>query len=191
VRARGRAAATHARSKKTLFCRALKPSRRPFAEGVHAAIEHPAGALAAGGSLLLLALPPSRRALYNATIGRVRSAESQAASAARRAAGLREALDAQAKELGKLTERAGLAQEEYARGRSKLVAAGSQLRSLAASARKVEDRTALLLDDLRHMRHLPQSADIRAAASEAAAMAAKQRAAAEKHMRKVACQVPV
>jgi hypothetical protein len=167
------------------------PPSLPHAEGVHAAVEHPAAALAVGGSLLLLALPPSRRALYAATIGRVRSADSQAASAARRTAGLREALDAQAKELGKLTERVGLAQEEYARGRSKLMAAGSQLRSLAASARKVEDKTAMLLDDLRHMRHLPQAAELRSAASAAASLAAKQRSAAEKHMRKVACQVPV
>jgi hypothetical protein len=154
-------------------------------------MEHPGAAAAAGAGVLLLALPPSRRALYAATIGRVRSGEAQAQSAARRAASLRESLDAQAKELGKLTERAQLAQEEYARGRGKLVAAGSQLRSLAASARKTEDRTARLLDDLRHMAHLPGAQAVRAEAAEAAAAAAKQRAFAEKHMKRVACLVPV
>jgi hypothetical protein len=167
----------------------LAPSRA--AAGVHTAIAHPAAAAAAGGAALLLALPPSRRALYAATIGRVRSADSQAASAARRAAALRELLDAQAKELGKLTERVQLAQDEFARGRGKLVAAGSQLRSLAATSRTVEDKAALLLDDLRHMRALPGAQALRAEVAAAAAAAAKQRGATEKHLKKVACVVPV
>ena len=158
---------------------------------MRAASQHPAlfTAGAVGASLLLL--PPTRRALYDATIGRVRSAEAAAAAAARRGAALRQTLDAQALEARKLGERVQLAQDDYSRGRSKLIAAGSQLRSLAAQARSVETKAALLLDDLRHASAAGGAQELRRAAADVAKEAAAQRAAAEKQLKKVACQVPV
>jgi len=158
---------------------------------VRFAAQYPAAVGLGAGGLLLLALPPTRRALYDATIGRVRSAEAAAASAARRGAALRQCLDAQALEARKLGERVQLAQDEFSRGRSKLVAAGSQLRSLAAQARSVETKAALLLDDLRHTKAHATVDELRRAAASVAKEAAAQRAEAENQLRKVACQVPV
>ena len=172
--------------------RRATPAPRCRADGVRAASQHPALFTAGAVGTTLLLLPPTRRALYAATIGRVRSADAAAAAAARRGAALRQTLDAQALEARKLGERVQLAQDDYTRGRSKLIAAGSQLRSLAAQARAVETKAALLLDDLRSAPRAAAGIDeLRRAAASVAKEAAAQRSAAEKQLKKVACQVPV
>jgi chromosome segregation ATPase len=112
------------------------------------------------------------------------------ASAERALGAQRESLGEQSREIAKLTERVALAEVEYARGRAKLLAAGGQLRGLAASARKTEDRLAVLLDDSRHLRS-PFKKQMVTDAAAATAAAAAQRAAVEKHLKRVANMVPI
>lgn len=102
-----------------------------------AAAEAPGAAAGASLTLLALALPSSRRFLYRQTIGRLRSDAALAASAASRATALRGTVYEQQKEVAKLAERVLLASDEYTRGRSKLIAAGGQLRALGRAARRV------------------------------------------------------
>ena len=156
------------------------------------ALENPNAALGVGTAALLLALPATRRALVSSTLGRLRSDASRLASAERRLALQVESLDGSAKELQKLAERASLASEEYGRGRSKLLAAGGQLRSLAQVARKQEDRLVALVDDVRYLK-LPGGSSnelLRNAAAQASA-ATRQRVEIERSLRRVASLVPV
>jgi len=182
----------------------LRPARAAHApaEGVFLALDHPNSALGLGTAALLVAvrfpsaprtphpaqLPPTRRALWSGTFGRLRSDASRLASAERRLAGQAEALASQEQEARKLAERAALASEEYGRGRAKLVAAGGQLRSLAASARRQEARSAGLLDDVQRLK---LAAPLLRDASAAAHEATKARREVERSLRKVAHLVPV
>jgi len=141
----------------------------------------------------LLVLPYTRRALWSSTFGRLQSDASRLAAAERRLAGCSQTLELQGRELGKLTERATLASDEYTRGRSKLLAAGGQLRSLAKQARKTESRLQGLVDDVRRLKvaagEVPQPLGTKAA--EAAAEASRQRSSVERSLRSVAGLVPV
>ena len=104
---------------------------------------------------------------------------------------MKELLEAQRQEMAKLSERVNLAAVEYGRGRAKLVAAGSQLRALAKTARSNQRRVDGLLSDLRYQRALPGAQGLEAEAAAAAAAAAAARRAAEKELRKLAGMVPV
>ena len=193
-RARGalglRVSVTPPPNKPHLYC-----CTRPVAVGVHFALEHPttASVVALGSALVLL--PPARRAVWSATLGRLRSDAAVLDSAQRRTQSLRLALDDQQKEMAKLTERAELASEEYTRGRAKLLAAGGQLRRLASTARSLEDKLAACVDDVATVRLRHGGTDAHAGvvtlAKQAAAEAVAQRATVEKHLRKVANLVPV
>ena len=144
---------------------------------------------AAAVTVSLLALPFTRRALWSNTFGRLQSDASRLASAERRLAGCSQSLELQGQELGKLTERATLASDEYSRGRSKLLAAGGQLRSLARQSRKTEARLVSLVEDVRRLKgEVPPLAH---KAAEQAGEAARQRSMAERALRRVAGLVPV
>jgi hypothetical protein len=162
------------------------------AEGVYVALEHPNATLGLSAAALLLALPPSRRALWNGTFGRLRSDASKLASAERRLAHQTQALAEQSHELRKLAERSALASDEYGRGRAKLLAAGGQLRQLAASARKQEQRLVALLDDVRHLKLAAgASAPLLQDAAAQARVATAARVEVERSLRRVASLVPI
>lgn len=171
------------------------PALLPPTVGVHYALEHPTTASAVALTSAVVLLPVTRRAVWAATVGRLRSDAAVLDAAQRRAQGLTQALDDQQKEIAKLTERAQLAADEYARGRAKLLAAGGQLRRLAGSARRLESKAAACVDDVAHVRLRHGGTDAHAGvvaqARQAAAEASTQRVSVERHLRMVANLVPV
>ena len=102
------------------------------AGGVVLASEHEVAAMAGGAAAAAILLPAPRRLLWRLTLGRLRSPEAAYKSAELKVATLAEKVEAQGGEVQKLSERLGLAQEEYKRGLAKLKATASELRSLEA-----------------------------------------------------------
>ena len=171
----------------------------PTADGVHLALEHPNASAACGFAAGVLLLPVTRRAVWASTLGRLRGDAAAVASAQRRAALLRSTLEDQAKEISKLTERADLAEQEYARGRVKLLAAGGQLRKVASQAASLQNKLAGSLVDVESLRLRHPVAETTAEAhaavvattKDALSAAQQQRARVDKHLRRVANLVPV
>lgn len=110
-------------------------------EGVRAvAAYHPASTVALSG-IALLAFAPTRRLLYRMTLARFRSEEGAFRSAEVRLKALQDGATQSAMEARKLEERLAAAQQEYARGLSKLKGTGQQLLALSRGLRAMERNT--------------------------------------------------
>ncbi|GLI66468.1 hypothetical protein VaNZ11_010311 [Volvox africanus] len=119
--------------------------------------------LLATGSLLLL--PGTRRLLYRATLGRLRSAENILKGSEGKVEGLRVKMADYTTEAKKLTERMVAAEEEYLLGRAKLKATRQELQRLASVVAKSERAAASVLEDLRAIKRVEKAVQLRAEAA--------------------------
>ncbi|KXZ47566.1 hypothetical protein GPECTOR_34g725 [Gonium pectorale] len=125
----------------------------------------------------LLILPGTRRLLYRATLGRLRSTENIIRGSEGKVEGLRVKLTDFGEEAKKLQERMVSAEEEYLRGRSKLKATRLELQRLASVVTKSERAAAGVLDDLRTIKKVDKAVQLRAeAASQVSALKAQRSA---------------
>ncbi|GAA0139182.1 hypothetical protein LIER_00783 [Lithospermum erythrorhizon] len=120
-------------------------------EEVAVAKENPAttAGIAIASGLLLLRGP--RRMLFRQTLGRFRSEEAQFARAEKNVQEMSISVEVMRNESKKLLERAALAEKDMIRGRSKMMNAGAQVRSLTKSIHKAESEAADLMDLLREI----------------------------------------
>ncbi|GLC36699.1 hypothetical protein PLESTM_000490900 [Pleodorina starrii] len=119
--------------------------------------------LLATGTLLLL--PGTRRLLYRATLGRLRSADAILQSSEGKVEGLRVKMSDYSNEAKKLQERMAAAEEEYLSGRAKLKATRQELQRLASVVAKSERAAAGVLEDLRAIRKVDKAVQLRAEAA--------------------------
>ncbi|GIL78332.1 hypothetical protein Vretimale_7681 [Volvox reticuliferus] len=129
--------------------------------------------LLATGSLLLL--PGTRRLLYRATLGRLRSADNILKGSEGKVEGLRVKMADYATEAKKLSERMVAAEEEYLRGRAKLKATRQELQRLVTVVSKSERAAASVLEDLRAIKRVEKAVQLRAEAASQASDLRSQR----------------
>lgn len=153
--------------------------------GVEYGAENP-GYMAAGlAAAALVTLRGPRKLLYRATIGRFRSAEADVISAEGRVKGLRANVDLYKNETKKLLERAQLADEEFRRGRSKLLDTGTEMQRLWKAVSKTTHATKGMQDALRDL-PARDSIRLRAEVAALAADARQQKLAVERRMANIA-----
>ncbi|PNW77622.1 hypothetical protein CHLRE_10g444800v5 [Chlamydomonas reinhardtii] len=139
--------------------------------------------LVTGGLLLL---PTTRRLLYRATLGRLRSPENIIKGSEGKVEGLKGKMDDYTQEAKKLHDRMVAAEEEYVRGRSKLKATRQELQRLASVVSKSERAAAGVLEDLRAIKKVDKATSLRAeAASQLSALKA-QRTALQQYIYRIA-----
>ncbi|EFJ46208.1 hypothetical protein VOLCADRAFT_93417 [Volvox carteri f. nagariensis] len=152
------------------------------------------------GSLMLL--PVTRRFLYRATLGRLRSPDNILKGCEGKVEGLRVKMadySTEAKKLQVLAwgrwglgrkndrlERLVAAEEEYIRGRAKLKATRHELTRLASVVGKSERAAASVLEDLRIIRKLDQAVQLRAEAASQVADLRSQRKTLLQHAERIA-----
>ena len=105
----------------------------------------------AGTTCALLAVPGTRRILWQMSFGRMQSEEALVRAATRSAETLKTASEGSAVELVRLREAAVAAEEEMSRGRSKLRQAAADLKRLASTASKDERAVSSTLTELRSL----------------------------------------
>lgn len=146
--------------------------------------EHPAvaGGVAVTAGLLLMRGP--RRFLFRHTFGRLQNEEAQFVRADKNVKELNLSVNLMKKESRKLLERASLAEAEMKRGHTDLMAAGSQIQSLAKSLYKVEAEAVDLMDVLREIPGR-EALKLRAEVASMASSLRQQRTTADKRIMKI------
>ncbi|KAG2495417.1 hypothetical protein HYH03_006364 [Edaphochlamys debaryana] len=139
--------------------------------------------LATGGMLLL---PGTRRLLYRATLGRLRSVDNILKGSEGKVEGLRVKMGDFSSEAKKLQERLAVAEDEYVRGRQKLKATRQELQRLASVVAKSERQAAGVLEDLRSIKKADKATQLRAEAASQVSSLRAQRTALQSYIYRIA-----
>ena len=121
-------------------------------QGILYGLDHQIISVASLSAVALLGVPGLRRMVWRATFGRFTSEENLLKSSESSIASILGDLHLQKNEIEKLGERLTMAQEEYVRGRAKLMAAAKEMRALESRAGKSERRAKDLLYEIRTIR---------------------------------------
>lgn len=115
-------------------------------------VDHQVVSVASISAVAFLSVPAFRRVLWRSTIGRFVSQEQLLKSSESSITSMLGDLNLQKNEIEKLGERLTTAQEEYARGKAKLVAAAREMRALESRVGKSEQKAKDLLYEIRGIR---------------------------------------
>ncbi len=121
-------------------------------EGVLYGLEHQVASSAGLAGLVFVSVPSARRALWRATFGRFTSPEHTVVAFESQIKSMVGSLEVQKGEITKLSERLTMAQEEYARGLSKLQSAASEVRALESRVHRSEWNAKDVLYEIRNIR---------------------------------------
>lgn len=121
-------------------------------QGILYGIDHQVISAASVTTVAVLGVPALRRMAWRATFGRFTSQENLLQTSESSVSSMLGDLQIQKNEIEKLGERLTMAQEEYARGKAKLVAAAREMRALESRAGKSERRAKDLLYEIRGIR---------------------------------------
>jgi len=138
--------------------------------GVKYAAQEPIYLVGAGTVALLFGFRGTRRLLYKATVGRLRSEETEILRADNRLKELRTSVEVHNGEARKLQERANAAETEFLAGRRKLVATAAELRRLLRNAAQKEAQAQRIREIAREF-PISQSMRLRAEAAQVASEA--------------------
>ncbi|KAF5842190.1 hypothetical protein DUNSADRAFT_8590 [Dunaliella salina] len=140
---------------------------------------------AAGASVLLL-LPGARRLLWRKTFGRLRNPEVALKNSADRVQSVHTHVNDHATQLSKLQERMLAAEAEYNSGYSKLKATRIELQRLASNVAKDEKTANAVVQELRALKAMNASLNLRAEAASHLAQLRTQKQQANKHIYRIA-----
>ncbi|KAI8101854.1 hypothetical protein M9434_006918 [Picochlorum sp. BPE23] len=145
-------------------------------EGVLYGLEHRVASSAGLAGLVVVMVPGARRAIWRATFGRFTSPEHMVEAFENQIKSMVGSLEVQKGEITKLSERLTMAQEEYARGLSKLQSAASEMRALESRVHRSERNAKNVLYEIRNIRskHALQLRSDAAVVVESASKQAKQ-----------------
>ncbi|XP_044473556.1 RGS1-HXK1-interacting protein 1-like [Mangifera indica] len=153
-------------------------------EQLKSAREHPGAAIGISVSAGFLLLRGPRRFLFRHTLGRLQSEEAKFVRTENNVKELTLSVDLMKKESKKLLERASLAEKDMKRGETELLNAGSQVRSLAKQAYKVESQAADLMEGLREIPGR-EALKLRAEVASTVSLLKRQRVALDKRIMKI------